>query len=324
LALSPDGSKVAFVRDHPGKSTNTSTLYVADTDGNRSLTLAGPVDDGISDVLWSPDGSTIAFAQGSCDAAGTARLGTIRADGTSRHTLAIRRNRDGVWLKPDAWSPDGSRLLYSTQDFTENSCRLGTEAGLGTLNSIRTDGSGRATLMRANELPASFAWSPDQRHIAYTFSDNSWCEIAISSANGTNARPLVRLAETDWCGQVGLSFVWSSDSRQIIFGTGNSVDVVSLTTGERRRIVGATRPTRCLLGRVNEYCGNDILSLSPDGERIAAVSEDDAKGYFSLYAVALTGHSRRRLPLPWAGWKLPPSTGGGPVAAITAIAVSLR
>ena len=80
VALSPDGSRVAFVRS--GSSGNA--LFVVAVTGGPIHRLVGASTLGsrIERPIWSPDGTRIAFAAGNCTFS-RAALYTIGADGTA-------------------------------------------------------------------------------------------------------------------------------------------------------------------------------------------------------------------------------------------------
>jgi dipeptidyl aminopeptidase/acylaminoacyl peptidase len=61
LAVSPDGSKIAFTVGDPGNLTDHVWVMNADGSGQRQLT-ASTLNE--TSPAWSPDGSTIAVRQG--------------------------------------------------------------------------------------------------------------------------------------------------------------------------------------------------------------------------------------------------------------------
>lgn len=100
-ALSPDGSRVAFISakdDQPDlyiKQTNTETPLRLTNDSNFEMR-----------PTWSPDGGTLAFAR--ADTA-TVSLYTIPAlGGPPRKLVDVQSSIAGI-----SWSPDGSRLVFA-------------------------------------------------------------------------------------------------------------------------------------------------------------------------------------------------------------------
>ena len=102
-AWSPDGRRIAFVKDDPRTSIHTGGLWVVDVDGTnlRQLTAAGRAADKPS---WSPDGSRILYYR-----INQRELSVIDADGAGSPVDLFNDGRWGTW---PAWSPDGSKIAY--------------------------------------------------------------------------------------------------------------------------------------------------------------------------------------------------------------------
>ena len=113
-AISPDGSKVAFVRYDP--TTESSDLYVINADGSGLKLLAsGGGVPRVAFPAFSPDGSTIAYL------AGSEGVKLVTVDG-SQSRLVVKGQEKG----PLSWSPDAKRLAMVTN---------------GQVYTYRTDGS---------------------------------------------------------------------------------------------------------------------------------------------------------------------------------------
>ncbi|MFQ6137197.1 MAG: hypothetical protein ACE5PM_08465 [Candidatus Hydrothermarchaeales archaeon] len=112
---SPDGSKIAFVSRPPtrpeslkfalgGQASDYDTLWVVNSDGTDQRQLSP---DRVDDVYtWSPDGDMIAFVKIQLN---YAKLWVVSSDGSYERELPISQTFP---INP-AWSPDGSRMVYS-------------------------------------------------------------------------------------------------------------------------------------------------------------------------------------------------------------------
>ena len=172
-AYSPDGSRVAFVRNSPGPE-----IYVANANGTGTpsrLTNNTVVD---TNPVWSHDGTRIAFVRGN-------QVWTMSASGTGQ----TQRTSDGVNTDP-AWSvpllapdaPDG-KIVYR-HNFAE----------LWTMN---PNGSGKAEL--GFECPTDNGvcdtsigiptFSPDGTKVAFDYSGDIYWTF---TAGGGNSTPILR------------------------------------------------------------------------------------------------------------------------------------
>ena len=144
-AISPDGSKIAYVwAASVGKSCQgcADGIRIAATDGAELRTLTNPPDCTFDDSpTWSPDGSTLMFAEGTCDES-MPMLYTVSASGGATHALGIH----GV---EPAWGP--SRIAY-----------VGAQADRGVWTA-KPDGSDPVEISAKGRKPA---WSGDGR-LAY-------------------------------------------------------------------------------------------------------------------------------------------------------------
>ena len=197
-AYSPDGSRVAFVRNSPGPE-----IFVANADGTgtpRRLTTNTVVD---TNPVWSHNGTRIAFVRGT-------QVWTMNASGAN----PVQRTSDGIntdpaWSVPLPGAPDG-KIVYR-----HNSAELWT---------MNPNGTGKAEL--SFECPTDNGicdtsigiptFSPDGTKIAFDYSgDIYW----TTTAGGGNSTPILRggpNSDEEYPGDEKMA-AWSPDGRKIAF-----------------------------------------------------------------------------------------------------------
>jgi Tol biopolymer transport system component len=151
---SPDGSRIAYtVYMEFGPNGSTFEIWTVNPDGTdpRQLVDLGRCGGGgcSGGLVWSPDGSTLAFQTRRDIPLGTPVLGDnqsiylVQADGSGLHRISD----DG--FQP-SWSPDGSRIAFlRSAGFAE--VRLYTMA---------RDGSDVRLVEGVFAQPSSLAWDP--------------------------------------------------------------------------------------------------------------------------------------------------------------------
>ncbi len=123
VAFSPDGTRMAFVVDHPSERRSTVEVAAADGTGRRVVAEQKrpnrfPVGRPASRLAWSPDGSTIAVAV--IDGPGEA-LALIEAT-----TGAMRIPGDKHWpvVNGAEWPAGGRELIVSLRDAGSSGSQL--------------------------------------------------------------------------------------------------------------------------------------------------------------------------------------------------------
>lgn len=184
-AVSPDGTHIAFSSSREG----SFSLYVVGVDGRglRRLTHS-PADDG--EPAWSPDGSKIAFVRGSDGTGGgyanlsqcAAEIYVVEVPGVLGGgevvggEVSLTRGEGGT---DPAWSPDGTRIAFSSR-----------RDGNYELYTMEPNGDGVKRLTDTRSAEAEPAWSPDGSSIAYAahlihVEDGcGWMGIPISPGSG--------------------------------------------------------------------------------------------------------------------------------------------
>src|SRR5580700_9337632 len=98
-AISPDGTKIAFRFE--------GQVWIVPASGGEARALT-PSGYHASSPVWSPDGSTIAFA---CDRFGPANIFSVPAEGGEAKRLTFYSLDE----KPTSFTPDGKAVLFTSK-----------------------------------------------------------------------------------------------------------------------------------------------------------------------------------------------------------------
>lgn len=116
VAVSPDGKRLAFIRDYP---PDGSVVMVANADGADERKLAArTLPESFSSAAWSPDGKKLACVGGGRDGEGFyGDLVEIGVEGGEQKPITDRR-----WTEVGeaAWHSDGSGLIITASDKTDS------------------------------------------------------------------------------------------------------------------------------------------------------------------------------------------------------------
>ena len=200
--ISPEDASIAYTL----RSGNDYAIYVHQLTGGavpRRLTFRGQH----HSPVWSPDGTRIAFQS---DGDGVSGVFVQVADG-SKPAERLTTAAPGIIHSPEAWSPNGSELLYVERNNTSYSLRSLSVA----------DKREQPFRIESTAAYPSAVYSPDGRWLAFRASDLGATGLYVQSTTG-GARYEI-LAR-------GGQPLWSRDGREIYSVASGQIEVFAVKT----------------------------------------------------------------------------------------------
>jgi TolB protein len=194
-AWSPDGRRLAFVRDGPQPD-----IYVmrADGQGLRRVTAG-------ASPAWAPDGTRLVFSR---------RVGR-RPDlyvARSGGRRVRRLTRTAASESEPEWSPDGGLVAF---------VRPGP-ARSAHIYVVRPDGRGVKRVTSGPLEDSNPTWSPDGRMISFVRDDETTgqARIYVTTLDGRRVRPLVGKLQLDPGANLESDPSWAPDGKRVAFVRG--------------------------------------------------------------------------------------------------------
>jgi Tol biopolymer transport system component/DNA-binding winged helix-turn-helix (wHTH) protein len=264
LHISPDGSKL-LVRDFiSSEGSSDGPLWLVPANGGPRQRLG---DIQAQDAAWSPDGKTIAFAQG-------ANLFLTDYLGAAPRKLATTPGRP-FWLR---WSPDGKVLRFTLND-TKNDVRTLWQANLsGSIQQLFTGWKDR-------NYSCCGIWSPDGRDYLFLHFSEGQSQVWALRENKF-ARDHFEPVPLS-VNQVGVTFIAltssTSQKRLFVLGLNPLAEAYAVDLKDKRPVQ--------LLPKLPAH----NLTFSRDGQWVTFFSQDATKSLWSAHA---DGTSRTQLTSP--------------------------
>jgi Tol biopolymer transport system component len=178
-------------------------IWSVQPDGSEATKLDIDAPGVVGGPAWSPDGRRLAFDVNSYPPEGAPKGGyydvyVASADGSDVVRLTYERD-----ARLPAWSPDGSRIAYASQE----------PDGGSQISAMNADGSDPTQLTSGPAFSVRPAWSPDGSSIAFESVRDRNSDVYVMSADGTDQQQLTD--DLAWDGDP----VWSPDGAVIAFAS---------------------------------------------------------------------------------------------------------
>ncbi len=257
--VSPNGSVLAVARI-TGQESDIWTYDLSGSTEIRRLTFGG----NSRFPVWSGDGQRVTFQSAR---EGDRAIFWQSADGTSA-AERLTKPAQGEEHRPEAWSRDGARLLFSVVKDAKFALWVLT------LNDMKTDPFGG--VQSAEPLGASF--SPDGRWVVYA--STSVPGGTLSPNRGIFVQPFPATGQMHQAPKKFIDFhpVWGSDGMGILYVPGASRDTVLVPITTHPTVAFGT-PADLPRGPRPELLSGDVrgYDILPDG-RFVSLSHASGEG----------------------------------------------
>jgi Tol biopolymer transport system component len=305
FSWSPDGKRIVFVRAKPWLNVDdpvpVGTVYVANADGTQRRTILRPFKGkDVWSPAWSPDGKKIALISDRPVPPFRptyANIWTVKPDGSGLRNLTEEFTKKEAFGDGDigelAWSPDGRRLAFATNDVVNSVTQIYT-----------IDANGR-NLRRIMESPMDFvttlACSPNGQ-ILYEESKDPGNEkgpgevgVFVMDTDGGNRHELAH-ADHD----TAFTPAFSPDGKKIAFlpyryraELDEDEDIADINLVNSDGSGRTTLANGVVNGGGDQVVPTPLFAWSADGQTIVLASYEGGKQ--GVYLIGANGKNRQRL-----------------------------
>ncbi len=278
-SISPDGSTIAYA----SRASGTWDIYVQRVGGRNATAVAADRERNETAPAFSPDGQSIAFHVSDGDG------GIFIAGATGESS---RRLTD-FGFHP-AWSPDSTRIAYSTEEIFEPAGRNGQSAiwvvDVAGGAPRHLDGTGDA---------AQPSWSPSGERLVYWSNTGGQRDIYTVPVAGGQRTAVIEDAPLDWCP------IWAPDGRSVLFASnrGGSTNLWRIAIDEASGRTGA--PPEPVTGGVQAAL--EQPAISRDGTRLVFRARISAVSPVSIAFDPVSGRTGTPVVLSNSDTRLVPS-----------------
>lgn len=225
VAISPDGTHVAWVESHedPVSGEATLSIYIADTRGGQPRRITGEKSTHEHEPAWSPDSRHLAFLS---DAEKDGQLQLYVMDAANGHVRRVTDLRGA--LAAPSWSPDGKTIAIL---FTENAPRapgplepvtpragvIGEQIYIQRITTVDVASGKVRQVSPADLYVHEYDWSPDGQSFVATAApgpgDDNWYIAQLYTMSVENGKT-TSILKTSMQMCVPR---WSPDGKQVAF-----------------------------------------------------------------------------------------------------------
>lgn len=258
-SFSPDGTKILALRND--ERTGQLDVWTFDVDTGEGTPVTDTVNFDEAGPVWLPDGEHVAYSYFDEDHSSIYRK---RADGTGEQELMFRYTPGAFITLMDA-SDDGAFLAFESFGFV-------VTAPLDGLDPLAREG---IDLLREEYEVNAPRFSPDGRHIAYTYNESGREEVYITefdSATGmADSDERVQVSSNGALGAIS----WRQDGKELYFASEDTsaedlenVSVRIMAAAVKTEPMLAAETPRVLFEVSVPPVGNasQMQIVSPDGE----------------------------------------------------------